>query len=288
MVLLTLPTDLCYNRESGSGKVAGKGVMADLPDIEIPREEWPEGAVKYLRNKDGVVYIDAKGHFLKRVRDPKPERERAIVPENQHRPKHILTNEDRVRRHTPKVAQDLQTQLDFPLIAIVEDLAEKYHLTKNMTNFLAVRLNFGSDSEAARSIGLSKHAASSWRWDKDIKAQFNLAYDELMQKAKEASQAKLNTMRYKTVTRMDELLDAERTVTRTIKTEDGTEQITETEPDYNARFQGIQAVSRWLGEWGTEQRIVQNTQYVTVMDEFGKLMQRISQERIVEGEMVNE
>ena len=258
----------------------------------------PEGAIRYVKIKTqgGGVFMGPRGAFMKRVLPPKaPETPKLPVaqPRAPTRNNHAFTDADRVKSHQARsvaIRPDLQEALDFPLIAIVEELTEKYHLTKNMANFLAVRLNFNTDTDAARAVGVAPRTPHSWRWSIPEKwnrhgppVYFLRAYEELMQRAKEASQKKMNSLAWKTVNRIDEQLDAVRKVRRTVQTEDGAQEIIEEEPDYNARFQGIQGASRWLGEWGTEPRVVQNTQYVTVMDQFGKLMAKITEEKVVEG-----
>lgn len=254
--------------------------------------EVQEGAKSFVRSTGGITFLDAKGHWMKRIAPKLPVARPPAPPSRpSHTNNHAFTADDRSKSHLSRsrgIKPELENTIDFPLLAIVDELAEKYNLTKNMVNFLAVRLNFSTDTDAARAVGLAARTPHGWRFSNDRRygreVGFNKAYEELMSRAKEASQKKINSLAWKTVSRIEEQLDATRKVRRTVQTDDGPVEEIEEEPDYNARFQGIQGASRWLGEWGTEPRVVQNTQYVTVMDQFGKLMSRITEEKIVEGE----
>lgn len=165
--------------------------------------------------------------------------------------------------------------VEFHVGTLIDELAEKYNLTRAQQNFLLWRLRFQTDSACARSIGMSPNTIKRWKHDKQHEAEgrdlgFLPAYEALLARYREVAEASMASLGPRAVEVTAQLLRA--TKKQVVSTGEGVEpKIIET-PDYENRFRGVQIVSNWLGEWGQKPVAPQNTNYFVVMEKFQELL----------------
>lgn len=187
--------------------------------------------------------------------------------------------------------------VEFPVAKLVERLAEKYHLTPRMTEFLLVRGQCFTDREAAAQVKVSIQTVKDWKanvykfrttllHDPD----FASAYSELLSKRAEIAGDSLKQLIGKTTLRLNEMLDATTPIYyRGSKVDES--------PDYDTRFKGAQAVMRALGLWDRPVVDDANSSYKVTMEAFQALLaakqaqlqvREVPQEAVIEGETVQQ
>lgn len=187
-------------------------------------------------------------------------------------------------------------QADAPLARLVNDLAEKYHLTESQQRYFLVRLRYKNDKDTADAIGLSRMTVGMWDANPKViygskletrltpVPQFRAARDEYKARIGELAGEIMEGLAIKVVDRTDELLDA------TKKTYNEKGDLIREEPDYGARARGIETVSRWIGKgWNDHQDHSTDPAYVQIMARFNEEVVRLAESKrllqpTVEGE----
>ena len=169
------------------------------------------------------------------------------------------------------------------ILEIVNELAEKYKLTRDQRTFLLLRLRHSSDLSCIRSMGGNTRMVETWKSKSKnnmVVHQFHLAYDEFFKRFEALVEADMGDLMGKALNRVEELLDAE----KTLVTDDGIIRL----PDYETRFKGLQALFHYLGRWGKTPNVEVNPVHVTISEQFSQLLELKKNQKALNGSVDGE
>lgn len=164
-----------------------------------------------------------------------------------------------------------EEDVDFPVAQIIQRLTKKYDLTPRMAEFLLYRANTFTDREACEKMGITLRTVRDWKEDKYVWRErlvvpdFRSAYNEFMAKRIEAAGDSFRHMVGKAARRIHEMMDAETKIYYR-------GEVVATEPDYETRFKGAQAVMRAMGLWDRPVVDDQTGGYKETLNAFQELM----------------
>ena len=173
---------------------------------------------------------------------------------------------------------DEEMESENSLVSFVENLGEKYKLTKSMRLFFLNRLPLKSDAACARKIGISPHTVMDWKGGYNIRPDcgFRAAYDEFWEDAHRTADQTVKRLRVKAAEKIETLLDGK----KTIYDKEGT--LLGQEDDYSAISRGVELAMRWNRDWSDKGKDEIDAQQVTVREAFFDMLAQVQRDKAEE------